>query len=80
MAQKTEHLTKIEHARPVAWHNDEDIQAIRIGESCEELYVDGKFVPVDCPVQEVINYCHARTKRERTRFRAYWATACAARD
>lgn len=72
----TAHLTTIPDATLIAWHSDEDIQAVRIGVTCEELYVDGRLIPLGAehahPTQQVINYCRAG-KRAQKAFRAAWA-------
>lgn len=68
----TSHLTKIEGVK-LAWHSSVDLQAVRGTDDVERLYLEGKEVTLDytkhmCPTQQVINFCHAHTKRDQAAF------------
>ena len=71
------HLTSIPNATLIAWHSDQDVQAVRI-DGAERLYVDGRLIPLTDaqahPTQMVINYCSAG-KRTQCQFRKMWAAA-----
>ena len=56
------HLTKIEGTKSIiAWHTSQDIQALRMTDESERLYLNGKEVHLTVhhlhPTQQVINYC-----------------------
>lgn len=58
----------------LAWHMEQDIQAVRMVDGSERLYVNGCHVPIEphnSAVQEVINYCSSG-KRAQKSFRIFW--------
>ena len=69
MTMNSDHLTKIDGvAALLAWHREQDVQAVRLADGAEALFVDGKRVALDpdkhyWPSQQVINYCRGG-KRE----------------
>lgn len=74
--EQTSHLTPVVGTL-LTWHTDEDIQAVRLGDDTEVLYVDGKRIALPenyvHPSQQVINYCMCRLKREKKELRKMWA-------
>lgn len=62
MAMHTVHLSTIQGATLIAWHAQQDIQAVRL-DGVERLYIRGEKItlPADYhgPVQIVINACGA---------------------
>jgi hypothetical protein len=72
-----DHLSKIIGATVIAWHNTEDVQAVRLADGGEEvLFVDGREIHLGPDqrhaVQWVVAYCGSN-KRQRRQMRQHWA-------
>jgi len=71
------HLTPIKGATLLAWHNQEDVQAVRLADGEEALFVDGKRIPIRdmdfWPVQQVVFYCRENRRSKGAKLiRAAW--------